>query len=364
MSMGIVMSRVKEPLMREQVSKFNRNAYTMVPLELVGALADRMKKTPTKELITCGECSGPSPVELDKCPYCGAADAEEDHNSSKAAPPAKDARTEMPKETRMETTKEITKVTNGAHAPARPAQVALTEATNKKLDHAVDKFHKLKADGAEWFWHTGKHVYDAIYEPNLWLARAEGGKPRYKKFDEFAEQELGVTSNFCYRMMEVARNYTLDECRKYGTSNLRMLLTVPKELRGEIVERIQKGELKTHDDVKAAAKETKAKHGVVGSTKGAGKSGRGVHGAGKNQGGRPKSLAGLVKEHPQQTVILKSAKTTMKFMSSDKDGRPAKSLKDRPFAEVESVNGVRLRFKLFEGPGGQLAMTLEMRREE
>lgn len=338
-------------VLEEGIRLFGDKAKTLSMHDLATVMIDKIKTIKTKEMVTCGDCGGGSPIEFSRCPFCGAADAEseEEARAAKAKPvlaiveaPASKPKLEKKKEEKKMQLVAVKEMNGVTKATSSDLVVGV-----KVLDANVQKFHQMKGDGARWFWETGRHVYENLFANQAWRARIDdNGKALYKNFEVFAKEELGVSKDFVWRMMKVSQDFTLDDCVKYGTTNLKLLITVPKADREEILQDIEKKKLKTREVEKRVKGKTKSKRG---------------QGVG---GGRPKSLAGLVREYPQQTIILKTGKTTVKFESSKKEGAIARTLTDGPVAEIETLNGVKLSFSLFQGPGGQLSMSMSMSREK
>jgi hypothetical protein len=324
-------------------------------------------------LAECDNCDGVSDASLEACPFCGYDDTSstpEAKAETKGKATSSTTTTETNKEattmaaskgkvaTKSEKSTEV-KPAKTAPKPSNALAVApkadlVPGATIKDLDSAVVEVQKMKGDAAASMHLLGGKIL-AIYERQLWKLRTDdGGKSKYKGFDAFCAHELGMTPQNAYSLMDVSKNFTADDVRKFGTSKLGLLLQAPKEDQERIKKNlVEKGASKR--EVEREVRRTKQE-------KGHRREGR----DGKARPAGEKKSAKVRRENITVAKILGRSTVKLWAKALDKAGKkvPAKKITDLPWGEVELENGIIEQFHVQETPGGELRLVIERKRSE
>ncbi len=385
------------------------------PEQVALALTLHFKSTTAKsELCKCTECGGESPISLEACPFCGDAEAVEDDEEDEpdAAPvdddggedagalasaPDSDAdvgddeqdeavaevvaqptSTPAPKAPKEKKKMELVHTngasTNGAtkkaaaskalaRATAASAPTVAKTSSTRELDKAVERIKKIKADGAVAYWTLGREVLE-VNEKQLWKMRVnEDGKAAYKSFDQFVHHELNMSSSYAYSAIDVARHYkTVEEVRALGSKTKAMLvLKVPTEDRQAIIDN---AENMSTQQIRDAAKESRAKHGSPKKDKPQSRAGaKGATSPKRESAASDKiSVTSIV---GSKTAKLHKRPDSMKGIDASAIAAlpRAKKLTDQPFGAFEMANGDVQYFSILQ-KDGELVLKIETRRKE
>lgn len=326
--------------------------------------------TPKKDRAVCASCKALSNGDLNECPFCGSEEAlavdgvpvSSAHDVSAAAKKA----TNKAGEQQMTTAAETAKKTNGKSHVALVKDDTTTKSsairTERDLDAAVAEVHRLKGEGALAYRHIGEFMMKHIYGPQLWKLRTEGGKPRYKNVDAFCNDELGMSPQHAWKLMDVARNFTDAQVKAFGTTKLGLLLEAPKEEQSKIQKRMEAGELTTKREVEKEVR--KANKGLVGKER---KNRHGKTGASARLGtagtGASTKAITVAKILGLQTVkLFKKPANVKKFDPKELDR--AKKIGDVPFGFLELTNEVKMYFALHQSAAGELVLKVNTVRDE
>lgn len=204
----------------------------------IGEIVDRLEKVfsaadPSK-LLQCDKCHGWSTDDLDACPYCGEAEV-----VTRDAPPP-ELTEATPESARPDS------VEAGAPAVLAIAPVALVSSE----DILDSKLAELSA-----FLQSSQRDYSracaivAELHDLHWMQRTEDGRPKYKTFDQFVRDELGMTKQRAYEMLRVHRVGLAGLAPIIGVSATKMIAAAPAEQQHELIEQAKAG---------ASAREIKA----------------------------------------------------------------------------------------------------------
>ncbi len=329
-------------------------------------------------LAECDNCGGVSDASLDACPYCGAADGASEAATASTPPPAapapapaapaaattsEPARPATKEDTTMGSAaaKDTKKGKGKATAAAAPTAAVVpaakghlqSVATEKDLNKAVAEVQRMKGDAAVSMHALGGKIND-IYSNRLWTLRQDEGKAKYKGFDAFCHEELGMTPQNAYALMDVAKHFTAEDVRKFGTTKLGLLLQAPKEEQ----ERIKKDLVERG----ASKREVEAEVRKVKKEKGHRRADR----DGKT---RPSSGTGKSAKVRRENITVAKilGRTTIKLYQAklDKDGKKvlATKISQLPYGELELENGVVEMFRVQEAPDGTLRLVVERKRQ-
>lgn len=221
---------------------------------------------PDENGVTCSRCGGYSDDRLDACPYCGEAgtEAEPKTNGAAAAPaPTSDVEAEedseddeddaddppesaeAPKAAAPEAPKK--KRSEAVKKPAAAVKAELVQVprsldvSEKALDRALERVNAAHAKGAKAYWELGSAIKD-IHDRKLYTQRAGvDGKPRYKSWLQFSQEELKMSDQHASRAMNVAAAFSKDDFEKIGVSKLSLIAKLPDDMQAEIIEKARAG---------------------------------------------------------------------------------------------------------------------------
>lgn len=386
----MTMEMINEVVARRSFEKYTGKPARGKPLdEIVSGLSTAFGRA--KGQLDCDTCGHASPSDLDHCPFCGVSDIIEGQAIStedvpsdsevitapdeilknsiddeptkprarklkEAKPPVEVASAPTPtKKRRGPSVKKrtpdgamVVDVDHDAYNEAALTVTPFIDVPSTELDRAVETCHQMKREGAAWAWHLGKHIHDTIYIGQTWKQRVDAkGVGLYKSFDRFVRAELNLLPAFVYRMMGVAKEFTLDQAEKYGTTRLKYLLSAAPEDRQTILEKVDaaKGGI-TAGEVYQDVQESRADKNIdrvstVGDGTRAPKKP-----AKKKRGPKSKLDMKAIKQSPQTTAVLKSGKQTVKFWLDKEQKEPAVDLSARPVGTVLCINDVTIRLTL------------------
>lgn len=333
-------------------------------------LMRHFQKTVKKDdLLKCEKCGGLSSEKFDSCPYCGEGGVKEVPASNDAALATNGASNgaakviDVPGETvsdgpapaassSKKGSKAKPKAAKAAKAPkAKPAaakkggskgtkpagSAALAKAPNAQsrellqehdLDEAVARILELKAASAMSLWELGQKVRE-VYERELWLQRTnESGKPRYKRFQNFCESELGLKRTTAYALMEVAKEFDAKTLAEVGIKKLSLIVGLPPEQREPLLNRARNG----------ASARTLASE------------------ASTARGNESREVSMMIRVGERVVIPLVKA--------GERRGRHpvAHTLADHPWGVEKHENGIQARYSIQAGEGGALELVIERRR--
>lgn len=368
---GVDLAKVSRTALKKSFEEtLKKSADAEIP-KLVEELAEHFAKTTKgKDILECSNCGGGSPGDLfpDFCPFCGEADdgesasPEGEEERVSAAPSATAKVPEAPKSEPKAKKTPVPK-TEPKKVEEKAMEVASApSATEKDLDAAILKVQASRNAGVTALWTLACELR-RIHEQDLWkLRNGEGGKPKYKAFSKFLADEVELHERTVYRMIEVTRQFSEDQAKRFGVSILQGLLAAPKEDREEILDKVEAGKVKGTRGVNREVAEIRKRKGV-----------KVVPGEGKKKGTRGSAKAAQAASEKAEkrkvvTVAVPAGRKTVKlFARSEKktdDPKRAKRLADRPWGKLEATNGVTLFFAIAEDANGELTLSVEARRED
>lgn len=370
-------------LVEHEVVKGAKAAESMDTDAAVKAAAQYMRQhVDAKELADCDVCGGTSDVNLPRCPFCGVGEDEPTATAAKpasapnttAAKPAATPNSNGKKEAPMASAKgsdDKGKASKGkskkgepptkADALAKPekaAKVIVVEplpegVTVQALDKGVAEVQRLKGEAGVGMWALGRKIAE-LYDQQQWKARMTAeSTPAYKSWNAFVVAELGMTAANAYSLMDVAKAFTADDVRAFGTTKLGLVLQAPEEKRPALLEAA-----KTHStrDLQKKVQEAKPKDGKKRET------GRKATPAGTGGG----KAASKKSDKIAVAALLKSATIPLfcKPERGQEPAKPAKKIGDQPVGMLDLANGVRLYVALTEKADGTLALKAVFKRDE
>jgi hypothetical protein len=298
-----------------------------------------------KDLTQCTECKGISPLALDSCPYCGFAGADDD------ADEAEHEEEKDPKDT-IEARGEVVFPERESGIVKKNDKLATIAFSEKALDEATGRILKLKQQGANTFWQLG-HELGEVYKADLWKARLDAKKVKYKTFKQYVDSEIKISMPHVMNMIDVAKDFTEAQVAHVGGTKLSLLLQLPPSLkteRQEVMEEIERGA--SHRDVKDKVRKLRQKHGV----KSIGKERRTKRGLSNptGKGGR-KGTGRMTVSMAEGVVRLNMyAKPEHKLKDDEKleDQKRAKNVGDEPIAVEQLPNGLTCVYSVLKSSKG------------
>jgi len=384
------------------------NAKQRSTSDLVESFDDEMKKRvkgKIDDLMRCDTCGGRSTEDLDKCPYCGTGDDEpapsaqpekkEESMSSKksaekpekAEKPAKAPKVEKAEEKHAKAAEKAEKPAKAANAEekpkaeekpskkapkaeekpevvqaiveGKPAATSVEKRSERDLNTAVEQVQILKAKGAVTLWELGAKIKE-IHDKQLYKLRTDdAGKPRYKGFESFVNNELGMSASNAYELMDVSAKFTEQQVKTFGTSKLGLLLKAPEESRAEILDKVEKNKLSANE-VRQEVRKARESVGIKSGTRVARDKGRKAMPQGK--GGPTEkaeriTIANVLGRHKVKLWVKGTGK---------KDGEKpvrAKKISDQPWGVFELSNSVKLFAAVTMSAAGELELVVDFKRD-
>lgn len=262
-------------------------------------------------------------------------------------------------------------VTNGAMKVAGKKDDTIVSSkmhTERELDEAVRDVEKLKATGATALYNLGKRIVE-IQDTGLWKLRTEkdeNGKVsvRWKSFDAFCNQELGLSPQSASSLGQIARHYSENDVKLFGTRKLGLVLQAPREERPRIEAAVRGGASK-----KEIEKEVRKVNRERGSAEPHGNKQTSKATAAAAEKRREK--AKKVKNTSQIAVAkilgldtVKLVKRPAKIGGDLSDAVRARKLSDEPYGCREIAAGVYEHFYVTTDAGGGLILKVKTVRDE
>jgi hypothetical protein len=398
--MGSVIGATDEAKVWE--SKLRDNYVVITGLEAPKKVPDLIRSMEThfehskKELVQCDKCFGWSPPDLDECPYCGV--GEDDDTPVVAEPVAMstvqsseviknpmeiDASAMDPELLVTESEKKPSRKKNGttvveaearepkkappAMKPSAPLVSILAGgkslSSEKELDESIARFNAAATAGGDTIWLMGVEL--TKMRDSLWQQRTEAGKPKYRSFNQFVQEELEVSKSLAYRFMRIIENFSREQIQKYGSQILKVLVAAPKEEHQALLEKADNGA--TTRDLQEEVNKIRETKGIAvmetGATAAAAAAGRTMPSAAATAAAaktRRKAAAAI-------TIGFQAEQFTCKALARAKRGedeRPAKTLEDQPYCVVEGINGVRQFIAVKTRPTGEIEFKITLKRDK
>lgn len=183
------------------------------PKDLVDKLVIKFAGS-DKEFLTCDECEGQSPDDLDACPYCGAGDEDDLAVAKKANEKAIERK-------------------GKADVVPSPAE----------LDKHLKKIEKFKEGIYKNWWALGNE-YRMVRDDRSWAARLdENGQAVYRSFEAWCQKEAGHARKFVTQLIDMSVHFTPEQVDKYGKGPLAVLVAAPEEDRVNLLKDLEAKEL-------------------------------------------------------------------------------------------------------------------------
>lgn len=267
---GVVLRRVWEGKLRENFVSIT-GEFAPKPLEdVVRGLAAHIERTvPEARRVHCDVCGGFSDADDDACPFCGdgrGPEPEPAHETWTLNEESSGGETEMARtktaervaaeaaaaEATKQSAVEVispgnspppsTAIVSRGKLPTPTAPVidlanAKPMVTEKDLDEEIQRFRDLHVDfvrsSATTFRRAGQSI-ERIHD-RLWQQRLRAGKPKYKSWNQFVEQDLGITVSYAKKLRAAAK-FTDEQIDQLGVTMLALIASAPPERHAHLLE--------------------------------------------------------------------------------------------------------------------------------
>lgn len=329
--------------------------------------------------LSCDNCGGISPEELDVCPYCGIASGAEP-GEAVAAEVVEPPVAKQPKAAKADKEKPavVPALALVEQKPAEPFPAEAASGTREKaqtvapsslsmlipkigakdmnedtLDSATKQVLYIKANAAMGHWALGKAL-EVIFATEIWKTRTkpgkkgervEGAKHLYSTFDQWCRNEVKMAGSTCYSLIDMAKKFSEKQARELGTSKLQLTMRAPEEEQARILKSAEEGA--STRQIREAVHEAKAKTGMQKR-----ETGRKATPAGK-AGQTTKKESARYANGKVTTTLVEGSTLIPMFAKPDRKGdetKPAKRFADNPIAEEHFHGGVTRTYSILEHP--------------
>lgn len=261
--------------------------------------------------------------------------------AAKAAPAAK----AKPAAKKAATKAEPTKLARAAAAPAPRGDIDLIEVAEGKtledLQEQVDIIREAVVAGGEALHQMGSAAQEII-QSGLWkLVADKAGKPLYRSFKQYAVEELKISPTHIYRAIDTAKNFTVEQLKGLSGQQIRVVLQVPPEERKQLLDAAKKGASTSQLTDRANA----------------------LRGGAKELPPPKKAITVAVAMGHQQMKLYKKPDGNGRIGDTE-NAKPAASMKDLPWGQIDLPNKVRMIVKLKLNAQGKMVADVEFRRGE
>lgn len=369
-------------------------AQKMTTPVLIAKLEGYFKTLPHDDVGPCSVCGRESSMsKCTECPFCGTSDDTDDPGEKQKTsdePAANMATATKNEETKeegknMAQTNGVTQTSTGemkrkkkakegasteivkteaadlAKPPPPPGSLISGGLTINDLDAAVQRIHTYQRGTASQMHKLGLELR-SICDRDMWRLRTtEQGRAVHKTFEAFCRDEVNLGAASVNRLMEIANQYTPQQIEEFGMTNLRSLLSAPKEARGAIMDKLSSGELKTTRQVEAEVSKARQKAGTQVSERGDVRGG-----ASRTKKATAKAAAKKAETKKDRekvvTIALPSASEQIKLYKQGNKDKRATRLADKPEGVLQCSNGTLVRAQVRESSAGELYILLTAKR--
>ena len=308
-------------------------------------------KTPKAKLVSCTFCHHDSDKRFKVCPFCGDNQVEIEKNLA------------IEDERRLKREEKMAVKTAERDAQKQVKSealvVAISKYTEKDLDETVARINELASATQTSLWNYADAIRVA-YDSQIWRLRSSEGRSVYAtdaSFSAFARNELGISVQYAYRLMDIAKAYTPEEAKKVGPTKLALILTAPEPVRGELLDKAKDGA--SVSEIKEEVVEAQKKHGKPDRNKESGR--KKLSDKQKEKVAKPKN--------PRRVVVSdiegkkRVALITKDSINSDTP-RAATSMRDNPIGVLQLLNNVFMTFALTTNSQGEYLLIIDTKRED
>lgn len=376
MTTSVLLERVSEPYLRENYAAMINEIAPKKLEDVVTGLEAHFAKT-GKDLLECDNCGGFSPADLEGgvCPFC------HDGAAAQAQPPATPETPVL-----VEAAPARKKVADGKKSPAAGAIVPASApsltiaggatkslASEKELNESIARIYEASEAGADSLYLIGielKKIRDSLWQQRTIVGDDGKAKPKYKSYNQFVTEELGISVGHANRARQIAETFTRDQFKKYGPTWLRVLVAAPADAHRQLMDRMDTGEIKNAKELEVEVRQIKKDTGAAvvqsDATAQAEAEGKNMPSAAARAKGAA-TRAAQKKPQAAITVGLLSEQASLKFFvkpgKKTDEPRAARAIDEKPYAVIEAMNGVKVYIALKTNAVGEIIGTLKATRD-
>lgn len=351
MHAGVKLERVKPEVLREELAAVGIKVDADVgPKMLVEKLYLHYKAERAKlRFSKCSTCGGVSDTTLKRCPYCG--DAEQ------VVTAASDARAVPQVQEKIAAVVEQAKPEiEASKALALNQRVPLAQRDqggkqlplrDRKPVNELEVQCRVIANltrTAAVNLHSIGVALTIINQGELWKQRRAGDKQKFTSFAAFVLDEFGMTKQYAYQLIAIAKEFDPKTISEIGPHKLRLALQVQGEQREQVIKEAKQNRV----TVQQVQEHVQRLKGGVDKRREPQKITVGV-------------VPGMVRV-PLHKRDKKKHTTQQASLSDTGKHKPAKSLADDPFGRLRLSNDVVMIFKLMRNRNDELVLAVETRR--
>ena len=368
----IIIEKVQEKLLNKYIRAHELGVVKAESVEDKAARvqAHQVKTVPEDKMSeACTVCGGESSLDLPECPFCGAAGVSDEPKPPGEETPtpvgsdlAKAAEAPAPKQKLTKVERAAAKAA-AAIEPAHDASV-VPEGV-RLLDDAVAKVRTAQGASVQGYYDLGKAMLE-IFDGNLWKHRlGADGKPLFRGWNQFVQDELGISSAYSYQIMETSKNFSREDFSLIGSTKLVQILRLKPEQRTQLLEEAKAGRMPRKRLLEIVQGEVGDARRDTGRTGGNG--GKKLGGAGTKALKAKAEAKTLAKRDREGEITAVGVLGKVKLplfarVAKGKDQKRAASLAQDPWGEERLANGIVQRYRLVKETKG-LVLIIERTRE-
>lgn len=241
---AINMEKVSEAHVAAAIQKFSLSDKGTLEQRVRRLQKHQEAEVPGEKRAACDVCGGVSNVDLPACPFCGDESVEQHAGNGAGGTPAG--------EVVDGGTAEVVHGANGKAPPkglkkvkgkAMEGRPSIDPSSAPELDRAVGAVREAQLAGVNSYWDLGRALLD-IFTPQLWKQRvSEDGKPLFRSFNQFCDQELGISHSQAYQIMQCAEHFSREQFLTVGQDKLVQILKIAPEKRTALLKAAKEGKV-------------------------------------------------------------------------------------------------------------------------
>jgi len=347
--MSVIMEKVSPCAARENYAAILNEVAPKKLEDVVAGLEAKFASMPRAEISQCDVCLGWSDSALPACPFCNV--GEDGATATPPEAPVPVAIVQAPKQR--------------ASAPSLMLAGGSVTYTEKDLDESIGRLRAAAGKTSDYSYEMGREL--TLIRAHLWEQRKDAeGKPKYKSYREFLEQELDIGEGYANKLRRISELFTLEQYREFGVRALMALIAAPTQVHAMLLQKRREGA--TIEQLEVDVREARASTGTrvieTEATRDAAAKGRTIPSPEATASGAKKRT----KEAAAITIGLKAPEFTVDLLARPKnkndEARPARTVEDQPYAEVECLNGTKLYFAVKQTPAGNLKLKVTAKRKD
>jgi hypothetical protein len=305
---------------------------------------------PRAETLECEHCAHDSDNRFKVCPFCGDNQVEIEKNLA-----LEDAK-RLKREEKLEVLAEAKRLEKVAKTEV--LALTVTKFVESDLDGAVAKILAFATQTQSCLWNYANEIR-TVHESQLWRLRTAEGKSVYSteaSFSSFVRNELGISVQYAYKLIDVAKAYTPDDVAQVGPTKLMLLLQAPEPQRESLLTEV-KGENSSVSEVRDKVASAREKHGKPDRNKESGR--KQLPEKMKGKEAKPKTKKIVITDIEGKKRVTLYSKESFKTDTP----KPAISMRDSPVGVLMLQNNVFMTFAIMTNAQGEYLLSIDTKRE-